>query len=187
MTRIDYMSVLKNLRGLSEMQFYKTAIGIRKELTVWLLRDFGAKRNVKSVNQVVKNISPEDQKIVDDIFAKYGKTSNHTYKSEYPEWFVDFERRIISENLAELVTNITEANSIYPNYMFEWDLRRGFQDKAVANCYRLYQELQYIVSLFPTDLNRFVELLDDVEKEVQLLKGWRQSDNKKRKEAEKTA
>lgn len=181
------MSVLKNLRGLSDMQFYKTAIGIRKELTVWLLKDFGAKRNVKSVNQVIKNISPEDQKTVDDIFAKYGKVSNHTYKSEYPEWFVDFERRIISENLAELVTNITEANSIYPNYIFEWDLRRSFQDKAVANCYRLYQELQYIVSLFPTDLNRFVELLDDVEKEVQLLKGWRQSDNKKRKDAEKNA
>lgn len=73
------MSVIKNLRSLSEMQFYRTAIDIRKEITVWLLKDFGGKRNVKSVNQVVKNITPADQKAVDEIFAKYGKTSNHTF------------------------------------------------------------------------------------------------------------
>ena len=39
------MSVLKNLRSLSEMQFYKTAITIRKELTIWLLKDFRARGN----------------------------------------------------------------------------------------------------------------------------------------------
>lgn len=166
------------------MQFYKTAIDIRKEITIWLLKDFGGKRNVKSVNQVVKNITPVDQKAVDDIFAKYGKTSNHTYESEYPEWFVDFERKIISQNLADMVTNITQANSIYPNYMFEFDLRRSYQDKAISGCYNLYQELQYIISMFPSDLTRFTHLLDDIEREVQLLKGWRQSDNKKREQAE---
>lgn len=176
------MSVLKNLRALSEMQFYKTAITIRKELTIWLLKDFGTRRNAKSVNQVIKNITPEEQAQIEKIFEKYGKTSRRTYQSEYPEWFVEFERKIISENLAELVTNITQANSIYPNFMFEWDLRRKYQDKAICNCYKLYQELQYITSLFPTDLNRFVYLLADVEREVALLKGWRQSDNKKRKE-----
>lgn len=178
------MSVLKNLRSLSDMQFYKTAIQIRKELTVWLLKDFGAKRNVKSVNQVIKDITPEEQGQINAIFAKYGKTSNKTYQSEYPAWFVNFERQIISKNLAEMVTNITQANSIYPYYMFEWDLRRSYQDKAICNCYNLYQELQYIVSLFPTDLNRFIDLLDVIEREVQLLKGWRQSDNKKREQME---
>ena len=176
------MSVLKNLRSLSDMQFYKTAISIRKELTVWLLKDFGARRNVKSVNQVIKDITPEEQETIDKIFEKYGRSSKRTYQSEYPEWFVNFERNIISQNLAEMVTNITQANSIYPNFMFEWDLRRTYQDKAICNCYKLYQELQYIVSLFPTDLNRFVDLLDDIDREVALLKGWRQSDNKKREQ-----
>ena len=123
------MSVLKNLRSLSEMQFYKTAITIRKELTIWLLKDFGTRRNAKSITQVIKEITPEEQTQIDEIFARYGKTSRRTYQSEYPEWFVDFERRIISENLAELVTNITQANSIYPNFMFEWDLRRQYQGK----------------------------------------------------------
>lgn len=117
------MSVLKNLRSLSEMQFYKTAITIRKELTIWLLKDFGTRRNAKSVNQVIKDITPEEQAQIDAIFARYGRTSCRTYQSEYPDWFVEFERKIISENLAEMVTNITQANSIYPYFAFEWDLR----------------------------------------------------------------
>ena len=177
------MSVLKNLRSLSEMQFYINAIKIRKDLTIWMLKDFGTKRNVKSVNQVIKNISEEDQQIVNSIFEKYGKASRNTYQNEYPEWFVDFERKLISEILAEMITNITQANSVFPVQEFEFDLRRGWQDKAIACCYKLYQELQYITSLFPTDLNRFVYLLGDVERETQLLKGWRQSDYKRRKEA----
>lgn len=65
------MSVLKNLRALSEMQFYKTAITIRKELTIWLLKDFGTRRNAKSVNQVIKNITPEEQAQIEKIFKKY--------------------------------------------------------------------------------------------------------------------
>lgn len=171
------MSVLKHLRSLSEMEFYKNAIRIRKDLTVWMLKDFGAKRNPKSVKQVIKNISEDDQKVIDDIFLKYGKTSNHQYQSEYPSWFVNYERKIISTILTNMIHCITKANSIYPSKEFEWDLRRKYQDIAITQCYALYQELQYIVSLFPTDLNRFCYLLEDIEKEIALLKGWRQSDN----------
>ena len=183
------MAVLKNLRNLSSMEFYKNAIQIRKNLTVWLLRDFGTKRNSKSVNQVIKNIDETDQKIIDRIFEKYGKTSNHEYQSEYPEWFVTFEREIIVRILQELIENITRANTIYPSNEFlhqEYGLRRTYQDKAIGNCYTLYQELQYITSCFGTDLNRFIPLLESIEKEIDLLKGWRQSDNSQRKKREKS-
>ena len=80
-----------------------------------------------------------------------------------------------------MTVSITKANSIYAVMQSEWEERRRYQDEAIATCYWLYQELQYITSLFPTDLNRFIPLLEDIEKEVSLLKGWRQSDNKGRK------
>ena len=41
------MSILKNFRNLSNMQFYKTAAFIRKDLTEWMMRDFGTTRNKK--------------------------------------------------------------------------------------------------------------------------------------------
>lgn len=51
------MSVLKNLRSLSTMEFYKNALYIRKDLTQWLLRDFGAKKSPKSVKMIIKDIT----------------------------------------------------------------------------------------------------------------------------------
>lgn len=179
------MSVLKNLRSLSGMEFYKNALFIRKDLTQWLLRDFGAKKNPKSVRQYLKDATPEEQETINRIYEAHGKNPNKAFVSEYPDWFVDFERRVITEKLFEMMTSITEANSIYPYREFEFDLRRKYQDNAIVCCYALYQELQYIVSLFPADLNRFVYILDSIERETQLLKGWRQSDNKRRDEKEK--
>lgn len=162
------------------MEFYKNAINIRKELTSWLLRDFGIRRNERSVKQVIKDIDPEDQKTIDGIFAKYGKASHKEYQSEYPEWFVRFEREIIVKILQDLIIHITKANSIYVQTAHEYELRRGYQTQAIGDCYCIYQELQYIVSIFSTDLNRFIPMLEKIEREIDLLKGWRQSDNKKK-------
>lgn len=174
------MAVLKNLRNLSKMQFYKTAIYIRQELTDWMLRDFGTTKNKKSVKQVIKDISPEDQQVIDEIFMKYGKSPNKEYQGEYPQWFMDHEREVILKILQELVENITRANTLYVSKgnRTEYELRRAYQDKAIGCCFVLYQELQYIISMFGTDLNKFIPILESIEKEVDLLKGWRQSDNK---------
>ena len=173
------MSVLKALRSLSTMEYYKNAVHIRRDITQWMLRDFGARKNPKNVALVIKDISDEDRATVDEIFEKYGRSTKKEFQYEYPDWFVDFERRHISDILHDMMTDITEANSIYPVFVFEFELRRTHQDNAIAACYRLYQELQYIQSLFPQDLNRFAPLLGDIEREVNLLKGWRQSDNKR--------
>lgn len=176
------MSVLKNLRNLSSMEYYKNAIQIRKNISTWLLKDFGVKRNPRSVTQVIKNIESDDQAVIDEIFSKYGKHPQEQFESIYPEWFVEHERTIIIKLLQTMIENITRANSIYAVHECEFDLRRVYQDKAIGTCYVLYQELQYIVSMFNTDLNKFVRILDSIETEVDLLKGWRQSDNRKRKQ-----
>lgn len=179
------MSVLKNLRSLSSMEFYKNAIELRKAITMWMLRDFGTRRNARSVASVIKDIEEADKRAIDDIFAKYGKSPNHEFQSEYPSWFVEFERNIIMEILQSIIYNITMANSIYPTDDFlndEYALRRKYQDVAISECYALLQELQYIVACFDTNINKLQPILDKIETEVDLLKCWRQSDNKKRKD-----
>ena len=52
------------------MQFYKNAIEIRKEITNWMLKDFGTTKNKKSIQKVIKDITPEDKKTIDDLFIK---------------------------------------------------------------------------------------------------------------------
>ena len=179
------MSVLKNLRSLSSMEFYKNAIEMRKAITMWMLRDFGTKRNARSVTRVVRNMDESDKATIDEIFASYGVSPNQEFQCEYPSWFVEFERDIIMKILQSIIHNITRANSIYPTDDFlneEYAVRRKYQDIAISECYSLIQELQYIVACFETDINKFQPIVEKIEKEVDLLKGWRQGDNKKRKD-----
>lgn len=174
------MSVLKNLQNLSKMEFYKNAIRIRHEVTNWLLKDFGYNRNPKSIRHTIKGIEADDQEIIDAIFSKYGRSLNKEFETVYPDWFVEFEREAIVKILNELVYHITFANSIYAVKDFEFDLRRKDQDAAISCCYCLYQELQYIRQTFCIDLNKWQSIFDMIDKEVDLLKDWRQSDNKRR-------
>ena len=82
------MSVLKNLQDLSDLEFYKCAEKLQDDITDFCLRDFGLKKSPRSVKQVIKNIDEKDQEEINAIFAKYGRTPNQQFKSEYPEWFL---------------------------------------------------------------------------------------------------
>lgn len=181
------MSVLKNKRDLSDMEFYKNAIRMNQELVTWMMRNFGTRRSPRSVNQVIKNIDEDDQKIIDDIFAKYGQSPNHEFVSEFPKWYVDRKRKRLLDLCDELIENITNANSIYPTEEFlheEYAMRREFQTMAICNCKDIEQILQGIRADFCIDINKIEKFLDMSKREVDLLKGWRQSDNKSRKNAE---
>lgn len=178
------MSVIANMRNLSNMEFYKNAIYIRKEITLWLLRDFGTKKSPKNIKQIIKDITPEEQKTIKEIFEKYDKSLNKEFSFDYPEWFIDAERRIIIEIMWNMVRAIVSGNSIYPTMMCEWELRRTKQDEAICCCHNLFYELDYINRVFPQNLNYFEKLLESIDKEEHLLKGWRQGDNKERKKHE---
>ena len=180
--QVILMSVLKNLRGLSEMEFYKNALKIRKDITEWLLKDFGYRKNPRSIHCVVKGMTPDEQSQIDAIFAVHGKSPGKEFQSEFPSWFVDFERQVIIRILHDMMSDITRANSVYATLDFEFDLRRKYQDMAITCCYELYQELSYIRQSFRINLNKWLPVLDGIDREVNLLRGWRQSDNKRRKE-----
>lgn len=54
------MSVPKSQRGQSAMEFYHNALILRQEITALLLRDFGLKKKVRTVEILTKmyNIEP---------------------------------------------------------------------------------------------------------------------------------
>lgn len=174
------MSVLKNLRNLSDLEFYRCAEKLQDDITDFALRDFGLKKSPRSVRQVIKDIDEADQETVDGIFAKYGKRPNQEFQSEYPAWFVyDRKRRLIGYTDA-LMDNIVGANLIYAVSIRECDLRREKQDEAIGICGKLYREFQYIRRHLPVNLNWIAGTLALIKREEQLLKGWRQSDNRTR-------
>lgn len=181
------MSVLKNNRGVSELEFYHTAIKLRKELTQRLLRDFGVKT---PENAKAKNF-PDDELRVEIVkqwpkmeifFNKYTRMQEELRTrdvvSEYPYWLVFRFRDEMMDTMKKLIDNIVAANTIYPIDEAELSTRRAYQTAAIANCEQLLQELQYIMEVLPIDVNKLLKYVDMIQKEIGLLKGWRKANAK---------
>lgn len=151
------MSVVKNKRSLSRLEFYNNARKLRIDLTNWLLRDFGIRDRVYRI--------PNDEEVEKLVTA------------QYPKWFIDHTRDSILKILTNLMMNITAANSIYPINLMEVDLRRGLQDKAIANCEQLLQELIYCADVMPLQVSKLEPYAEMIDKEIALLKGWRKTTN----------
>ena len=175
------MGVLKNLQNLSDLEFYKCAEKLQDDITDFCLRNFGLKKSPRNVNQIIKDISEEDQSEINKIFEKYGKTPNQQYASEYPEWFIDNRKRRLLSYTDDLIDFIIEANTIYPTTLRECDDRRSLQNKAIGICGKIYRDLQYLKRHLPINLNWLAGTIEQVKREEKLLKGWRQCDNKTRK------
>ncbi len=152
------MSVLKNKRGLSALEFYHNAQKLWKEICDWLLRDFGVKDKVR----IEKRQDDTEEKIIE----------------QYPAWIVKHFRRRILSIMDNLMDNITAANSIYPITQDELTLRRRYQTGAIINCQQLIQQIQRIEAVLPLEMKKFVPYYEILEYEIKLLKGWRKANNK---------
>ena len=131
------MSVLKNNRGESQMEFYHTATLARAELTRFVMND---------------NIVPK-------------------------RWRPVFTFPIIEKVIA-LIDNITAANTIYPQDMREYEMRREYQTKAIITVEQIIQLLQFMLTTLPICADKFQPVTELLMKEGALLRGWRKADNK---------
>lgn len=206
------MSVPKGKRGVSELQFMITAIDLRREITNLLLRDFGLKDKVRTVEQYakIKKMLEKDESDFLEIVRKYHMSDgeaetlleivdkyrmsdadrerfvelvsaynmNDLVIEQYPKWLVDKLRSNIMDILEDLHMNLTMANSIYPVNESEFNERRLHQDRAIGNCFQLFQEMQYVITVFPINKQKYMRYTDMIEAEIALIKGWRKSDNK---------
>ena len=60
-------------------------------------------------------------------------------------------------------------------------------DEAIAQCYVLKQELQYIISTLPVDINKYERVAVEIDRQIALYKGVRQSDNRLLKQKQNKA
>lgn len=170
------MSVLKSKRKASQFEVFHHFYKMRKKVTDLLLRDFGYDYN-RAENKVAKmfggrsytELTPEEKSRYDRLMEK---------NRAFDEWFIEDERKVIVDCLRSIGENVFLVNSIYPTYMEELIERRLCQDKAIGLCYRLTQELQYAIETLPVDVNKYLRFAEMIQTEINLLKGWRKSDNK---------
>ena len=170
------MSVLKSKRKSSQFEVFHHLYKTRKEVTDSLLRDFGydLERAEKKVEKMFggrryEELTPEEKVRYDKLKAK---------NEAFDTWFIEDERKCVVDCLREITKEVFMANNIYPTVMKELVERRLCQDRAVGQCYRLTQELQYAIETLPVDVNKYTRFADMIQTEINLIKGWRKSDNK---------
>lgn len=181
------MSVLKNKRSNSSLEYYHTARRLRREITKLFLRDFGVKDFKK-----IKSKNFPDEELKQDIIKQYPKMGmffnqytkmaeelrTENVVSQYPEWLVFKFRDDIMNYLKQLMDNITAADAIYPNNKLEFKRKRVYETEAIISCEKLIQCFQYIIEVLPVDVNKLIPYIDMIQKEIDLLKNWRKRTNR---------
>jgi len=154
------MSVHKNKRGLSKLEFYHNARKLRKELTLLTLRDFGIHSRGAKFKEDTKSQQPEG--FYDELIAEFSGSMRNLTRN--------------------MMLNITAGNTIYPTTHEELATRRMYQNGAIVNCEQLLQEILYCGDVMPVKASVFMPYVERIEFEIKLLKGWRKWNNKRAKE-----
>ena len=163
----------KQSRFEAQHQFYI----LRTEVTKLVMNSFGFS-NEKYQEQIERyREAHKSASNVDEVVARWKAKAEGFYRIFIPE-----ERRVVLEMLRKIESEFTFGNSIYPTEtpakVMEFCERRKHIDNAIAECYVLKQELNYIIRTLPVDLNKFTRFAEAIDKQVALYKGVRQADNR---------
>lgn len=169
------MSVLKSKRKPSQFEVFHQLTKLRKDITDLLLRDFGFD-TVKAEKRLEKRFGEPFEELDEKQQATYARQKRRW--DAFDEWFIEDERKTIVNCLRAITREVYIANSIYPTVQEELTERRLHQDRAIGLCYTLTQELQYAIETLPVDVNQYLRFGEMIQAEVNLIKGWRKSDNK---------
>ena len=150
---------------------------LRDEVTQLMITNFGFSYEKYSKSIEKYREMHKDAENVDEIVNRW-----KTRADAFNNWFITKEREAVLKILRDIESEFTFGNSIYPSdtpaRFFEIIERRKHIDAAIANCYVLKQEIQYIIRTLPVDMNRYINLDKKINTQVALYKGVRRADNR---------
>lgn len=153
------MSVLVSKRRLSKYESITFSEEIHDMMIDLAQRNFG----IKDVDQIVRSKYAHGR-IKNEDFDYY-RTLLNTYKSR------------VEQTSSLLTANLRAAHSIYPTSMEEYHRKRNFHDNGIANCNQLKLALQQVVEIFDVDVNLYARHIKAIDREIDLIKDWRQRCN----------
>lgn len=154
------MSVLVSKRKESRFEAIVFSIELHDMLIDLMQRGFG----VKDLDQLVR--------------VRYARGKDETEDFNYYRYLMQNFKSRIDQLASQLTGNVRAANSIYPTTLKEYERRREYQNSAIVNCELLIKELQRVVDIFEVDVNIYGEYIKAIDREIGLIKKWRQRDNK---------
>jgi len=154
------MSVLVSDRKESKFEAVTYSIELHSMLTELMQRSFGI-RDLDNFVRIRYAYRKEDK----EDFAKY-------------RYLMQNSKNRIDQIASRLTSNVRASNTLYPISLHEYERRRDYQNDAIANCEQLIKELQRVVEIFEVDINVYEKYIKAIDREIGLIKKWRQRDNK---------
>lgn len=157
------MSVVKSKRKTSHLEYMAQAEKIRKSIEVLCFRNLGLRD--------IDNLARRKYRI--------GKDLNFEPLRYYEILCAEKENlRLLAYQAQRYLIG---AGAIYPKTKQELYLRRNGQDLAIGVYEMILKEFQHIVDVFDVDINIYKQYVDDIDYELRLLRSWRKSDSRFRK------
>ena len=168
--------ILEKDRKETKFEVMDNMLDIWKQITELSFRGFG-KRKRKSPT-VPRNFDEWSEESRKNWIIKMKEKVQQQEK-----WDMDFisnETRVVDDICRRIIHLIDQANIIVPQNVMEHDQKRLLQDEAIGLCSNLKHELNHIADTIPCNINFLTLQIDSVNKEINLLKGWRKSFNQSR-------
>ena len=160
--------IKKSERKEAKLQTINNAYKIRMAVTKLAENDFyiSSSKIENMIAEKIKRFPEEEQQ----------RIKKRTY--QYFEQQLQRSTNIVIELATGISRHLRIANTIFPTYMTEFEERRIEMDRAMSCCNALQDELQYIGECLYADLNRYTNLVLFIQKEFNMIKALRQSDNR---------
>jgi len=168
--------IKKSERTESRLQTVHNAYKIRTAVTKLAENNFYFDLN--KINEVVEQ---NTKNIVDEKLKEKAKKRIYQY---FNNQISRMTNKIIN-SACEINEHLRIANTIFPVYMSEYEERRIELDRAMSCCNVLQDELQYAGECLYADLNKYTTLVMEIQKEFNMIKKLRQTDNRFLKDIKK--
>ena len=166
----------KSKRRKSDLQVMHLCYQIRSRITAELMRTFGysEKRMEAHIEKATSYIKVDSER--EEMKDRMKET-----ESRFDMWFIEHERARILDWAENIAIHIRSANTIWPTSWAEYDERRLEWTRAMVNCNRLQEELQYIAEVLPSDKNKYTKIVLDIETMFKMIHALKQADKKFKK------
>ncbi len=132
-----------------------------------------SKRN-KSRFEVFHNMQAVQKELILYLMDDFGITRNTNLGEAQ---FLDLKFQRVINLCSDIVGDLHRANDLFVTNMMEYEQRRLYQDKAIANCDVLKQELQSVIDVISgLNINKYKISIKLIDKELVLIKSWRKAD-----------
>lgn len=149
------MSIPKHERAPSRLDAQHMARKISMEITTELARTFGYSKTKfeKRIETMTKYLPPGPDR-------ERAAAQIREQEQDFNLWLIEQERQRMHDLSREIPLHLRAANSIWPSCQMELDARRLELDRAIAACWKLQDELQYVAETIPAELVQIMQPTD---------------------------